>query len=649
MHFGVCYYPEQWPAERWAEDARLMRAAGLTIVRLAEFAWAWMEPAAGHYTWEPLDRAIATLAEAGLQIILGTPTATPPAWLTQEGVGLRVDANGRRRAHGSRRHVCPTQTTYRAHSRAIVTAMAQRYGQHPALIGWQIDNEFGGGHSARCYCDTCRTAFQRWLCQRYGSLEALNEAWGAIFWSQSYCDWAQIQLPDDAIDKKNPSHELDFFRFASQMVADYQQEQVDIVRALSPGRWVTHNFMGLYRDLDQFQLAAPLDFASWDSYPTGNAERWAASLYPPDYTPAYAYDVGDPIITSMAHAVTYGLKQRPFWIMEQQAGHINWGKENPGLRPGAVRLWVWHAAAAGAEAILYFRWRASRLAQEQYHSGLLRHDASFDLGWEEHQRLLAERPQLEAFLAAPRPTRAALLLSFDDLWAVEQQPHRAGFDVLRHLYVYFHAGQRLGIPFDILPFSADLSAYPLVIAPTAHLMDEATAAVLTAYVQQGGHLLLGVRSGFKTSSNLVVDDPLPGRLRPLVGARVSDWQALPLNLGWEVHSHISGLSGPATWWAERLQPETAHILAHYADGTAALVEQAVGRGRVWYLGFYPTLAQAGALLRHLAERLALPYWPDLPAGLLVCQRGEYTLYLNFSDVALMGVPPRDLRLMPAGS
>lgn len=650
MKFGVCYYPEQWPAERWAEDARLMRAAGLSMVRLAEFAWAWMEPAAGHYTWEGLDRAITVLAEAGLDIILGTPTATPPAWLTQNGVGLRVDANGRRRAHGSRRHTCLIHPTYRAHSRAIVTAMAERYGQHPAVIGWQIDNEFGGGHSARCYCGVCRAAFRRWLQARYGSLAGLNAAWGTMFWSQSYSDWEQIQLPDDAIDKKNPSHQLDFYRFASQMVSDYQQEQAAIVRALSPGRFVTHNFMGLYRDLDQFQLAAPLDFASWDNYPTGNAERWRDRLYPPGYTPPYAYDVGDPIITGLAHAVTYGLKQRPFWIMEQQAGHINWGEENPGIRSGAVQLWVWQAAAAGAEAIVYFRWRASRFAQEQYHSGLLRHDGSFDLGWTEQQALLAQKPQLEAFMAAPRQPQVALLLSYDDLWAVEQQPQRAGFDVLRHVYLYFHACQQLGLACDVLPFTADLTPYRLVIAPTAHLVDEPTAQALTAYVRAGGQLVLGVRSGFKTSSNLVVETALPGRLRPLVGARVSQWQALPQGVGWQVASAIPGLGGPAVYWAENLQAETARPLAHYGDGTAALVENEVGQGRVWYVGFYPSLAQAQAWLSYLARELGLPYWRDLPAGVLVYERGEQVLALNFteSEVEVMGRDGRRLTVPALG-
>ena len=205
MEFGVCYYPEHWPRERWEQDAVQMAAAGITLVRIGEFAWSAMEPSEGRYQWDWLDDAIEVLAGAGHRVLLGTPTATPPAWLTRAYPDvLRVDPNGRRRQHGTRRHACPVSPRYRAFSAGIVTAMGERYGEHPAVVGWQIDNEFGGGRSARCYCEQCRAGFQRWLKERYGTLRALNEAWGSIFWSQTYSAWAQINLPDDRIDKPNP-------------------------------------------------------------------------------------------------------------------------------------------------------------------------------------------------------------------------------------------------------------------------------------------------------------------------------------------------------------------------------------------------------------------------------------------------------------
>ena len=220
MKLGVCYYPEQWPEDRWATDARMMVASGLTLVRIAEFAWARMEPSRDHYEWDWLDRAVDALAEAGLQVILGTPTATPPAWMTQEFPAmLHVDANGRARKHGSRRHVCINNPIYRDECDRIVRAMGERYGGDERIIGWQIDNEFGGGKTGRCYCAACAAGFRVWLRARYGTLEALNMAWGTVFWSQTYSDWSQIEVPDDAIDKQNPSQTLDYYRFSSDSYA----------------------------------------------------------------------------------------------------------------------------------------------------------------------------------------------------------------------------------------------------------------------------------------------------------------------------------------------------------------------------------------------------------------------------------------------
>ena len=650
MSFGVCYYPEHWPPARWTVDAQMMRAAGLTLVRIGEFAWANMEPAEGQYAWDWLDRAIETLAGAGLQLILGTPTATPPAWLTRAYPDiLRVDASGRPRDHGTRRHYCPNSPTYQAYSAGIVTAMLGRYGAHPAVVGWQIDNEFGGGQTARCYCDWCAAAFRRWLQARYGSLAALNEAWGNVFWSQTYSDWAQIALPGARVDKRSPSHELDYFRFSSDAWVAYQQLQIDLVRRYAPGRVVTTNFMGLFPDLDQYDLAAPLDLVSWDNYPTGNPERWRPRLYAPGRDnrrndPTYAYDVGEPIITSLAHALTRSLKQRPFWVMEQQCGQINWGDVNPGVRPGSSRLWAWHAVAEGAAAVLYFRWRATRFAHEQYHSGLLHHDGSPDVGYGDHLRLEAERALLDEVMAAPcPPAGVGLLFDFADLWALQLQPHRADFGYLRHLFVYYEALQRLGIPVDLVSPAGDLSPYRLLIAPTAHLAGEALAGRLADYVAGGGTLLLGVRSGFKTPSNLVTADPLPGELQHLVGATVTDWQSLPPEVGWPLVAETPALAAlgedPAGFWVERLRPGKAQVLVRYAGGGAALTMNERGPGRVYYLGWYPPAGQARTLLAYLASQTGLqPIASDLPPGLLALRRAQFIFLLNFTDRPLTATP-----------
>ena len=655
MKLGVCYYPEAWPVDRWALDARMMRDAGLSIVRIAEFAWANMEPAEGRFTWEWLDRAIQTLAGEGLKIVLGTPTAAPPAWLVHADPDvLPVDEQGRRRRFGSRRHYCPNSPSYRGHTHRIVAAMAERYAPHPEVIGWQIDNEYGCHHTARCYCPSCVRAFREWLKARYQTLEALNEAWGAAFWSQTYSDWDQIEPPALTIAEANPSHILDYYRFSSDSWLAYQQLQLELLRqAISQAgaddrQFVTTNFMGTFPDLDYHAIARPLDLVVWDSYPTRSTETQSARLYSPHEAglpPAHSYDLGDPAVTGFSHDLTRGLKRAPFWVMEQQCGYINNSLFNTGVRAGAVRLWTWHALACGASAVVYFRWRASRFAQEQYHSGLLYQDGSPATGYTD---LVEMRPELDLMAqvaAEPIGAQVALLLSYQDLWALEIQPHGRDFEYLRHLFVYYRALQQMGIPTDIVPPETDLSDYKIVISPTAHLADEHLAMRFRDYAAAGGTLLLGVRSGFKTPTNLITDQPLPGVFSQLIGARLTGWHALPTGIEFALESQIPGLEGPASSWIEGLLPSSppdqapenalCKTLVRYAEGPfashAALVENPVGKGHALYLGWYPTYRQAAALVAYLADRAGIQRHSELSAGVVVARRGAYTILLNFTD------------------
>ena len=661
MRLGVCYYPEHWPVERWPVDARLMLEAGLSVVRLGEFAWAKMEPAEDHFQWEWLDQAIETLAAEGLQVVLGTPTAAPPAWLVRSHPEiLPVDAQGCRRRFGSRRHYCVNSPTYQAYTRHIVNALVERYASHPAVVGWQIDNEFGCHDTARCYCDECAAAFRRWLQQRYVTLEALNQAWGAVFWSQSYSDWDQIGAPILTVTEPNPSQVLDYYRFASDSNVAYQQIQVDILRQAfqepmtSPGDsqairhtnpFITHNCMGNFHDLDYHALARSLDLISWDSYPTGYTEALSNDMYfPGEPGPQLAYDVGDPYITGFCHDLTRGLKEgSPYWVMEQQCGNINWSNNNTGVRPGAVRLWTWHALACGAEAVVFFRWRASLYAQEQMHSGLLMHDASPAAGYRELLSISPERDLLDRVGSQPYQAEVALLLDYEDLWAVGLQPHRKDFGYLRHLFVFYRALVGLGIQTDIVSFGAELNRYRLVIAPTTFLTSSERADKLASYTAQGGTLLLGVRSGFKTVSNLVTDQPLPGEFSSLTGVRVTEWHALPPGIGYPIQANLPGLEGPATVWAEALvaarsetgQPGEPRFLATYNGGPfagqAVLSERVVGEGQVYYLGLYPTLAQARALVTYLAGRTEIETLTGLPEGVIAVRRGDVHVLLNFNE------------------
>ncbi|HEX5826666.1 MAG TPA: beta-galactosidase [Candidatus Limnocylindrales bacterium] len=662
MRLGTSYYPEHWPETRWAVDARGMADLGLRVVRMAEFSWARLEPAPGELDLAWLDRAIDVMAAAGLEVMLGTPSATPPAWLTRaEPEILLVDAEGRRRNHGGRRHACPSNESFRDHVRRIVTVLGERYGRDERVTAWQIDNELGGSGSARCHCDASAAAFREWLRARYGSLDALNHAWGTMVWSQRYTAWEQITPPILQLNEPNPSHALDFRRFSTDAHAGLAALQVAMLRDLAPGRPTFTNFMGPFTGLDPFTIAATLDVAGWDSYPTGNVERWAGPCYGDEPVPArgrpYAYDVGDPYLTGFAHDLTRGLLDRPFWVTEQQAGHINWARQNPEPRPGTARLWTWHAAFAGADTCLYYHWQAAVMGQEQYHSGLLRHDGSPDEGHREVARVVAELDGpsgLAAVTAAPPRPAVALLVSWDDLWALELQPHRAGFTALRLAFAWYRALARLGVDVDLVPSDPDhrraverrqLTGYRVVVAPTVHLVGDRLAGDLAGAVDAGAHVFLGVRSGFKEPSSLVTTLPLPGRLRALAGTAVRGWEGMPPGLEYPLRRVAAGGAGgadahAATAWAEALEPDPGtEVLLDYAEGRlegrAAVTTRAHGNGRVTYVGVHPTVPLALALLEPALDaagvrRLASAARP-LPDGILAGRRGDLLVALSFRD------------------
>lgn len=640
MKLGVCYYPEHWPAERWAIDAHQMRAVGISIVRIAEFAWTLMEPQQGAYTWDWLDSAIAILTAEGHQVVLCTPTAAPPAWMIQSHPDiLPMDEAGRRRGFGSRRHYCPNNPTFHTYTERITRAMAERYAPNPTVIGWQIDNEFGC-YFARCYCENCTKSFRSWLQAKYQTLEALNHAWGTVFWSQIYDNWEQITHPNLTVAEPNPSHVLDFYHFASDSWTAYQQLQIDTLREIiPPQQFITHNIISSLTALDYHDLACNLDFVSWDSYPTGYAETESQNLYADEgAAPPYAHDLGDPMITGFFHALTRGLKQAPFWIMEQQTGAINWSAYNTGVRPGALYLWTWQAVASGADAVMYFRWRAARYGIEQYHGGLLHHDGSPDSGYDDLLALKTEHQQLENFTAQPLHVPIGILFDYSTLWAIDIQPHRKGFSHLKHLFVYYRACKALGLEPDIISPKAELGRYKIIIAPSAFLANEALAQVLADFAALGGSLMLGVRSGVKDTCNVVTDQPLPGVLRELAGIVVAKWHSLPVKISYPIRSEILNIGSESTFWTEALDPaEGTIILASYPsppfEGLAAITQKKHGKGQVIYCGIYPQFEQAVALVRHLAEAQDIPLL-DIPAGLSVLRRGKDLLALNFTEAPI---------------
>jgi beta-galactosidase len=560
-----------------------MRKAGLNVARIGEFAWARMEPSEGEYDWAWLDRVIGTLADHDIQVVLGTPTAAPPPWLTTAHPEILPRDQRRRARHaGSRHHYCPNSRVYRDYTQRIVTALAERYGHDRRVIGWQTDNEFGCHDANVCYCGTCAARFREWLQERYESLEALNHAWGSVFWSALYADWDEVPLPWATPTYHNPSHILDFLRFGSDSIAEYQQIQIDILRKLAPDQFTTHNFRSFHsREIDFCDIAAPLDFVSWDNYHFYGA------------TPA---------IVAATHDLYWGIKRRGYWIMEQQVSNVNWLPYNPTFRPGEVSLKVWQSIAHGADGVVYFRWRAATLGAELYHSGLLDHNGQPTRGYVEAKAIGHALPRLASLLRDSTPqAEVALLHDYPSRWSLDLQPHNrdlADDGAFRRAFMGpYEALWVRNVPVHVLSLRApegmgesDLSAYKVVVLPAINLLSREVAQRLVAYVRGGGTLIATARTGFKDELGQVPGRP-PGHLADLMGVSVEEFDSLPPDRV----NHVQFVEGPTVTtpvdlWFEVLAPSTARPLAvyqadYYAGQPAATLRDAdVGEGRAIYVG-----------------------------------------------------------------
>jgi beta-galactosidase len=607
MKFGVAWYPEQWPEERWPEDLRLMREAQFNTVRMAEFAWSALEPEEGRFELDWLERAVGLAATHGLQVVLGTPSAAPPAWLTQRYPEvLQIDESGRRATHGYRQHYSPASETYRRLASRIAGKMAELFGQDARVIGWQIDNEF----SVPSYDEDTRAQFQSWLRERYGDLELLNVRWGTRYWSQTYSDWAQIPLPIGAnrfsTYGHNPCLVLEWRRFSSVLWRRFQGEQIAAIRAhADPSQWITHNFMGFFDGYDPRELSEDLDFATWDNY-------------------TLKLDLEN----ALGHDYLRGLKGKNFWVMETQpgsCGHMN------ALDKGEVRRMAWQAVGHGADAVLYWQWRACLGSTEQYHGTLLAQDGTPRPIFREIAQIGAEFARAAEFLRGTQPrAEVALLYNADDRWAIQYQPHHLEFDPLKHLQSFYAPLRARGVDVDIVHPDSPLEGYKLVIAPHLHTLNEARAAHLEGFVRGGGHLVLGPRSGFKNADNALLESRQPAWLSSLLGVHVEEYYALAEPVP------VDGAfgEGRAQLWAEWIEVDAGDIevLARYntsngwLDAQAAITSRAVGAGRTTFIGAWLDAGLMASSVDWLLEtsRATPPIAPS--PGIEVCFR-EKDIYV----------------------
>lgn len=628
LAFGGDYNPEQWPRETWTEDVALMREAGVSLVSVGIFSWALLEPSEGRYEFGWLDDVLDLLHANGIAVDLATATASPPPWLARaHPETLPVDHDGRTLWPGARQAFCPSSPVFRERQVALVEQVAGRYGSHPALVMWHVSNELGC-HNAHCYCDVSAEAFRRWLRDRYGGLDTLNQAWATSFWSQRYHDWAEILPPRLTPTFANPTQQLDFWRFSSdEQVASFTAER-DVLRRITPDIPVTTNLMlPMFKPVDGFAIGAEMDLVSNDHY-------------------LRAEDPDNHIDLAMGADLTRGAAGgAPWLLMEHSTSAVNWQPRNIAKQPGQLRRNSLAHVARGSEGALFFQWRASRGGAEKFHSALVPHAGTDTKVWREVCRLGSDLAALREIRGSRVESQTAILFDWSAWWAADLDAHPTAdlryADVARGVH---RALWRAGITADLVPPTADLSGYRLIVVPTLYLVDDAAAERLAAAAEDGAHVLITAFSGIVDEHDHVRLGGYPGAFRDLLGVRVEEF--FPLRVG-ETVRLSDGATGRV--WSELVHADAADVEATFLDGPVGGGPALTRRGTAWYLATVLEDQGLQALVARVAAAAGVQaVVPGMPPGVeAVRRRGAdgagYLFVINHTDTdAALTVGGHDL-------
>jgi beta-galactosidase len=623
---GVAYYPEYWPEARWAEDIRLMREARINLVRVGEFAWTAMEPREGDFTLDWLHRLVRAMGDAGIGVMLCTPTATPPAWLTDQYPDTQlVRENGQRAQHGRRRHYCPTHPVFRAHSRRITDVLSREFGGYDNVPVWQLDNEFGPEYSF-CHCEHCQAHFRVWLQRRYGTLDALNAAWATRFWSMDFTDWGQVRLGQHDFYSATL---LDSRRFWSDSFVDFAREQAEIIRRNDPGVLVTTNGMGpLFDPINYYDLFRDLDVAPDDLYfdiATMDADVAAMNIYR-NYKPGKA-----------------------FWINETGSGALSADKVPT---PGQLRAWAFSALAHGCEAYTIFRWRTCLSGQEQELQGVLEYSGKPRRRYAAVKALFTELETLwPRFADAPLPrAEVAMLNDYDTLWGYLSSRINVNVEYPKTFYAVHKCFFDRNVGVDVIPPDRALDGYKLVVLPSLMIVGDDLAARLRAFVAGGGTVLALPQLACRDANDNYLPANAPAGLTDLFGLRVETGTYLTNYTGPDQALWVPGpnfaketpavrvalpagpVTGTTRGWMEDVELEGGTALGTFTDndyaGCPFYVQHATGRGATLYAAAYPEPPLLAALVDHALGVAAVAPGPDTPPWVEVLTRGDYTFVIN---------------------
>ena len=621
MYFGADYHPEHWvhpyagsaeePEARWKKDIELMLAAGINCVRMGEFAWGICEPEEGHYDFGWLRRIMDLMGEVGIQVVLGTPTAAPPVWLSRlHPEILPLDERGLPMSDGTRFACCLNSDLYWDYSKKIVRAMAEALGNHPQLIAWQIHNNIGMHSMIPCFNPETRRDWHAWLKAKYEEIGRLNDMLGLRFWGQLVSDWSQVPMPMAAPAPHNPALLMDWRRFCSDTIVAYTRMQADLLRELTPHAPTTSNVRAFGYQLDLFDLAGVLDFVSLNSNATIETKP-AVNACEIDFLRSLKKE----------GSKTPG-GDEGFWVIEQRAGHVNWQEVNSLVRPGVVRLFTYQVLSRGADAVLYFFWRQPRIGTEKFYGAILAHSGRGDSRvYQEISQIGEEIKRLAPALEGTKVTaEVCILYSHENDWALSlpRQPN-AHFSLRNHVQLFHSALHDRNIPVDFARAGDDLTRYKLVFAPSLSLLSAGETDALKLYVQNGGILVATCNSGLVDEHHIAADDGFPFNMTDLFGLEVQEFD--PIEAERENHLAFKGQfhanhAHRARLWCDIIAPGSCQVLAtfthdFYASKPAVTLNE-YGLGKAIYIGtvsdppFYDDLVLWLRTLCSLHQLLKVP-------------------------------------------